>query len=89
MHSLTHNRFSWMLAEGWLGRFFDLARKVEDQESPTPRLGLALSCGGARGLAHIGAIQVLEKERIPIATIIGSSMGSYVGSLWAAGISGA
>ncbi|TLD72057.1 hypothetical protein FEM03_04850 [Phragmitibacter flavus] len=86
MHTQSPQRFSWMLAEGWLGRFFDLPRK--DHNPSIPRIGLALSCGGARGLAHIGAIQVLEEERIPIATIIGSSMGSYVGALWASGVSG-
>ncbi|HUF62376.1 MAG TPA: patatin-like phospholipase family protein [Verrucomicrobiales bacterium] len=53
-----------------------------------PRLGLALSSGGARGLAHVGVLQVLEEEGIEIHAIAGSSMGAYVGSLWAAGFSG-
>lgn len=52
------------------------------------RIGLALSCGGARGLAHVGVIQVLEEEGIPISAIAGTSMGAYVGSLWAAGLNG-
>jgi NTE family protein len=51
-----------------------------------PRIGLALSGGGARGLAHVGVLQVLEAERIPIAAIAGTSMGAYVGSLYAAGL---
>ena len=51
-----------------------------------PRIGLCLSSGGARGLAHVGVIQVLEEEKIPVAAISGSSMGAYVGSLWAAGL---
>jgi NTE family protein len=55
----------------------------------TPRIGLVLSSGGARGLAHVGVIQVLEKEGISIAALAGCSMGAYVGSLWAAGLSGA
>ena len=55
-------------------------------EKDTPRLGLCLSSGGARGLAHVGVIEVLEQENIPIAAIAGSSMGAYVGSLWAAGL---
>lgn len=55
----------------------------------TPRIGLALSSGGARGLAHAGVIQVLEEEGIPISAIAGCSMGAYVGSLWAAGLTGA
>ena len=54
----------------------------------TPRIGLCLSSGGARGLAHVGVIQVLEEEKIPIVAIAGSSMGAYVGSLWAAGLNG-
>lgn len=51
-----------------------------------PRIGLALSSGGARGLAHVGVIQVLEENEIPISAIAGTSMGAYVGSLWAAGV---
>ena len=53
---------------------------------PTPRIGLALSSGGARGLAHVGVIQVLEENAIPIAALAGCSMGAYVGALWAAGL---
>lgn len=53
-----------------------------------PKLGLALSSGGARGLAHVGVLQVLEENGIEIHAIAGSSMGAYVGSLWAAGFSG-
>jgi NTE family protein len=54
-----------------------------------PKIGLALSGGGARGLAHIGVLQVLESENIPIAAIAGTSMGAYIGSLYAAGLAGA
>lgn len=54
-----------------------------------PRIGLVLSSGGARGLAHAGVIQVLEEQGIPIAAIAGCSMGAYVGALWAAGLNGA
>ena len=54
-----------------------------------PRIGLVLSSGGARGLAHAGVIQVLEENQIPITAIAGCSMGAYVGSLWAAGLNGA
>jgi len=54
----------------------------------SPRLGLALSSGGARGLAHVGVLQVLEEHGIEVHAISGSSMGAYVGSLWAAGFSG-
>jgi NTE family protein len=53
-----------------------------------PRIGLALSAGGAKGLAHIGVIQVLEENGIPIHAVAGSSMGAYVGAVWAAGHDG-
>ncbi|RXT15069.1 patatin-like phospholipase family protein [Ammoniphilus sp. CFH 90114] len=52
-----------------------------------PKVGLALGSGGARGIAHIGVIKVLEEEGIPIDYISGSSMGSLVGAFYAAGIS--
>jgi NTE family protein len=52
------------------------------------RVGLALSSGGARGLAHIGVIQVLEENGIEIDTVAGSSMGAYVGAVWAYGHDG-
>ncbi|MFQ6617131.1 MAG: patatin-like phospholipase family protein [Fidelibacterota bacterium] len=44
--------------------------------------GLALGAGGARGLAHIGVIQVLEEEGIPFNVITGSSMGAVVGDIY-------
>jgi len=53
------------------------------------RIGLALSSGGAKGLAHVGVIQVLEENGIEIDAIAGASMGAYVGSLWAYGLDGA
>ncbi|MBU8922964.1 MAG: patatin-like phospholipase family protein [Bacteroidales bacterium] len=57
--------------------------KVEER----PKIGLALSGGGARGAAHIGVLRVLEKYRIPIDYIAGTSMGSIVGGLYATGMS--
>ncbi len=47
------------------------------------KLGIALGGGGARGLAHIGVLKVLERENIPIYAITGCSMGSVVGGLYA------
>ncbi len=51
-----------------------------------PTLGLALSGGGIRGLAHIGVLEVLEEAQIPVHAIAGSSMGGIIGALYAAGI---
>ena len=50
-----------------------------------PRVGLVLSGGGARGLAHVGVLQVLEEERIAIDCVAGTSMGAAIGALWASG----
>lgn len=47
------------------------------------KVGLALGGGGARGLAHIGVLKVLEKENIPIDFITGSSMGAIIGAMYA------
>lgn len=50
-----------------------------------PRIGLVLGGGGARGAAHIGVLRELERQRIPIDAIAGTSMGAIVGSLYASG----
>jgi len=52
-----------------------------------PRVGLVLGGGGARGVAHIGVLKVLEEMRVPIACIAGTSMGSLVGGAYASGVS--
>lgn len=49
------------------------------------RFGLALGGGGARGLAHIGVLKVLEKARISIDVIAGTSSGALIGALYACG----
>ena len=46
---------------------------------------LVLSGGGTRGLAHIGVIEVLKEKGIPIAGIVGTSMGAIIGGLAASG----
>lgn len=56
-------------------------------EGQRPKIGLALSGGGARGAAHVGVLEVLESLRIPIDYIAGTSMGAVVGGLYAAGMS--
>jgi len=48
-----------------------------------PKIGLALGGGGARGFAHIGVLQILEREKVPVHLITGSSAGALVGSLYA------
>lgn len=50
-----------------------------------PRIGLVLSGGGARGLAHIGVLRVLEELQVPVDLIVGTSMGAVVGGAYASG----
>ncbi|HHY32029.1 MAG TPA: patatin family protein [Firmicutes bacterium] len=52
--------------------------------SPRPKIGLALGAGSARGLAHIGVLQVLEEHGVPVDVIVGSSAGALVGGVYAA-----
>jgi NTE family protein len=51
-----------------------------------PKIGLALSGGGARGAAHIGVLRVLEEMRVPVDYVAGTSMGSIVGGFYATGM---
>jgi len=65
---------------------------VEEQPKASeiyPKVGLVLSGGGARGFAHIGALKVFEEMGMPVDYIVGASMGSIVGGLYAIGYSAA
>ncbi len=62
--------------------FFSFAQEKKDM-----KIGLVLSGGGAKGLAHIGALKVIEEAGIQIDYIGGSSMGAIVGALYASGYS--
>lgn len=52
-------------------------------EIPKPRIALVLSGGAARGFAHVGVIRALEQEKIPIDLIVGTSVGSLIGAIYA------
>ena len=54
---------------------------------PRPKIGLVLSGGGAKGAAHIGVLKVLEENRVPVDYVVGTSIGAYVGGLYALGYS--
>jgi NTE family protein len=55
------------------------------QEAKRPKIGLVLGGGGARGAAHVGILKVLEENRVPVDFVVGTSMGSIVGGLYASG----
>ena len=58
---------------------------VRAKETDQPKVGLVLSGGGAKGIAHIGVIKALEENGIPFDCVAGTSAGSIVGSLYACG----
>lgn len=55
--------------------------------SGVERVALVLGGGGARGAAHIGVVEVLERERIPVSCVVGTSMGALVAGAYVAGVS--
>ncbi len=61
------------------------ATPASSQDRPL-RVGLALSGGSAKGLAHVGVLRVLEREGIAVDVVAGTSMGSIVGGLYAMGV---
>jgi len=62
---------------------------AEEAHNERPKIGLALSGGGARGAAHVGVLKVLEELRIPVDYIAGTSMGAVIGGLYASGMNSA
>jgi NTE family protein len=77
-------------ASGFIDRAGNFALHIKRlaREIGRCRIGLALSSGASKGLSHIGVIQVLEENGIEIDCVAGSSMGAYVGSIWAHGHGG-
>ena len=65
---------------------FQSLGQTEPEQVP-PKVGLVLSGGGAKGLAHIGALKVIEDAGVTIDYIGGTSMGAIVGALYASGYS--
>ncbi|MGV3530967.1 MAG: patatin-like phospholipase family protein, partial [Chthoniobacteraceae bacterium] len=87
VHSFAHG-FPVRDASTLPDRRFRLHMNRLAREIARCRVGLVLSSGGAKGLAHVGVIQVLEEHGIEIDAIVGCSMGAYVGALWALGLEG-
>lgn len=58
------------------------------QQNQKPKVGLVLSGGGAKGLAHIGALKVLDSLGVKVDYVAGTSMGAIIGSLYASGYTG-
>ena len=58
-------------------------------EASRPRVGLALSGGSARGIAHVGVLRWLEEHHVPVDAIAGTSSGAFIGGAYATGMSAA
>ena len=65
----------------------NVSAESKAEASERPKIGLVLSGGGARGFAHIGVLKILEENNVPIDYIVGTSMGSIIGGLYAIGLS--
>lgn len=76
--------FSVMLG---LALFLTLGQAHAQVPSKTPQVVVVLAGGGAKGFAHLAVLRKLEQDRIPIARIVGTSMGAVIGGLYASGLS--
>ncbi|MBL1273168.1 MAG: patatin-like phospholipase family protein [Oceanospirillales bacterium] len=70
-----------------LALLVSLPAAAADSAAERPRVGVVLSGGGAKGMAHVGVLRVLEEMRIPVDMVVGTSAGSAVGALYASGMS--
>ena len=77
-------RFLILLISSFL-LFFPAETKASCNQPQRKKVGLVLSGGGAKGIAHIGALKIIEEAGIPIDYIAGTSMGSIIGGLYAIG----
>ena len=74
------NRFLILL----LAFYFSLQNSFAQENLPSrPKIGLVLSGGGAKGMAHIGVLKAMEKEGIRPDYISGTSIGGLIGGLYA------
>ncbi len=69
----------WMLGAGAQGH-------LGAAPEPPPGVVVVLAGGGAKGFAHLAVLRQLERDRVPIARIVGTSMGAVIGSLYATGM---
>ena len=60
----------------------------QENKPSDPRVGLVLSGGGAKGLAHVGVLKILDSLGVRVDYVAGTSMGAVVGGLYASGYSG-
>ncbi len=64
-----------------------LADQQQDADSPRPKVAVVLGGGGAHGVTHLGVLQELERQRVPVDLVVGTGFGGVVGGLYASGMS--
>jgi NTE family protein len=82
---LYSGKISFLTPIIWLLLFSGYLIHAQNAAPARPKIGLVLSGGGAKGLAHVGVLKVLEEAGITPDYISGTSMGSIVGGLYAIG----
>ena len=60
-------------------------KQIVGYDENRPKVAVVLSGGGAKGFAHVGVLKVLEQEGIPVDIVVGTSMGSLIGGIYALG----
>ncbi|NJM12355.1 MAG: BamA/TamA family outer membrane protein [Synechococcaceae cyanobacterium SM1_2_3] len=78
--------FQWLILITLLAAIHPLSLAAAEAATSRPRVGLVLGGGGARGMAHVGVLRLLEELRVPVDCVVGTSMGSIIGGLYAAGM---
>merc|ERR1711964_495670 len=77
---------SWLLCILLVLPGFPHALADVDASNARPTIGLVLSGGGAKGMAHVGVLRVLEEMQVPVDVVVGTSAGSAVAALYATGM---
>ncbi|MCC5859507.1 MAG: patatin-like phospholipase family protein [Ectothiorhodospiraceae bacterium] len=84
----SHHALLSALLAGALGLLSAAPGLAAAETTPDrPVVGLVLGGGGAKGIAHVGVLQVLEELQVPVDLVVGTSMGAIVGGLYAQGLS--
>jgi NTE family protein len=81
---MTFKRVSLLLCTA-VALISTLTAQQEPAQHPRPKIGLVLEGGGALGLAHVGVIQWLEENHVPVDYVAGTSIGGLIGGLYASG----
>jgi len=83
---MKHRLLIWISVMSLLLMSCSVPSKTDSRQPvdpPRPQIALVLGGGAARGFAHVGVIRALEQEKIPVDLIVGTSVGSLIGAIYA------